>query len=201
MSLKAMIQSVDPSIIVKEFGKISDLFDDVDRDDLRAIFLDLGLPDGQGLMNVSLIRSIAKGSPVVVVTADEKPETRDGALQLGAAGFWPKSGNLAEMETILRDVFNQHEAGSLRQKAGFSPAGPVPTETPHLLASSPALLSPAQIKVLNELVKGHSNKIIAYELGVAEATVKSHLAATFRALGATNRSQALLRARELGLIG
>jgi len=199
MSLKAMIQTLNPSIIVVEFENISSLVSSEDVDQFKVIFLDLGLPDGQGLMNVSIIRSIARHAPVVVVTAEEKPETRHGALQLGAAGFWPKSGKLSEMEEVLRGVL-EHRQVDKPQPADEAIASAVPDGEAVITSLSADLLSRAQIKVFNQLAKGHSNKVIAFDLGISEATVKSHLAAIYRALRATSRSQALLKAKELGLI-
>ncbi|MDT0506937.1 response regulator transcription factor [Novosphingobium sp. MMS21-SN21R] len=199
MSLKAMIQAVDPSIIVVEFDNISALVACDDKDQFKVIFLDLALPDGQGLMNVSIIRSVARHAPVVVVTADEKPETRSGALQLGAAGFWPKSGKISEMEEILRDVL-QHREVEPAPRAGKAADSALQEGEAVVTAESANLLSRAQLKVFSQLAKGHSNKVIAFDLGISEATVKSHLAAIYRALGATNRSQSLIKAKELGLI-
>lgn len=199
MSLKAMIQALDPSIIVVEFDNISSLVSSDHVDQFKIIFLDLGLPDGQGLINVSIIRSIAPHAPVVVVTADEKPETRQGAVQLGAAGFWPKSGKLSEMEEVLRGVLEHRQIEKL-QPADEAIASAVQDGEAVVIKQSTDLLSRAQIKVFSELAKGHSNKVIAFDLGISEATVKSHLAAIYRVLGATNRSQALLKAKQLGLI-
>nr|WP_281422894.1 LuxR C-terminal-related transcriptional regulator [Sphingomonas yunnanensis] len=53
-------------------------------------------------------------------------------------------------------------------------------------------LSPAQLTVLMALADGRSNKEIARELDVTEATIKAHLTAAFRKLGVSNRTQALL---------
>jgi DNA-binding NarL/FixJ family response regulator len=66
---------------------------------------------------------------------------------------------------------------------------------------SPAqVLTLRQLEVLTLLCEGRSNKRIASELDLAEQTVKGHVSAIFRALRVLSRTQAMLRARELGLL-
>ncbi len=55
--------------------------------------------------------------------------------------------------------------------------------------------------VLRLIARGHSNKKIAHALGLAEGTVKLHVTAVLRALGVSNRTQAVLAATALGLVG
>ena len=57
-----------------------------------------------------------------------------------------------------------------------------------------AALTPQQRKVLEMIVRGKSNKIIAYEMGVTESTVKAHVSAILHKLGVTSRTQAALQA-------
>ena len=61
-------------------------------------------------------------------------------------------------------------------------------------------LSPRQVAVLDQLAQGLSNKQIAHELGVAEPTIKMHISAMLRILGAQNRVQILIKAKELGFV-
>ena len=66
--------------------------------------------------------------------------------------------------------------------------------------SSGKTLTNRQQQVLGLVAQGMSNKQIAYEMGVSEATVKLHINALLRSVGATNRTQALIRAQQMGLI-
>lgn len=61
-------------------------------------------------------------------------------------------------------------------------------------------ISPREVQVLNEIAAGHSNKDIARRLGVSPNTVKTHVARLYEKLGARRRTDALRRARELGLV-
>ena len=60
-------------------------------------------------------------------------------------------------------------------------------------------LTPQQFRVLQMVSTGQLNKQIAYELGVSEATIKTHMTAILRKLGVNNRTQAVLIAYQLGL--
>ncbi len=62
-------------------------------------------------------------------------------------------------------------------------------------------MTPRQLDVLALLMRGLPNKSIARELGLTEGTIKIHLAATLRALAVRNRTEAVVRARELGILG
>jgi DNA-binding NarL/FixJ family response regulator len=60
-------------------------------------------------------------------------------------------------------------------------------------------LSSRQIEVLRCVIKGQPNKLIARNLALSESTIKAHLSAVFRALGAHNRTEAVYAAAKLGL--
>ncbi|MCW4460746.1 response regulator transcription factor [Sphingomonas sp. BT-65] len=62
-------------------------------------------------------------------------------------------------------------------------------------------ISEREMTVLRELAAGHANKQIARNLGISPNTVKTHVARLFEKLGASRRTEALARARELGLLG
>ena len=60
-------------------------------------------------------------------------------------------------------------------------------------------MSPRQIEVLHCVIQGQPNKLIARNLALSESTVKAHLSAVFRSLGARNRTEAVYAAAKLGL--
>jgi len=76
-----------------------------------------------------------------------------------------------------------------------SPAAAVAQPQGDLLAE----LTPRQLETLRLAMQGKSNKVIAREMDVSEATVKAHLSASFRALGVRNRTEAVFSAARLGL--
>jgi DNA-binding NarL/FixJ family response regulator len=68
-------------------------------------------------------------------------------------------------------------------------------------AGSLPALTARQAEILDLLAEGHGNKEIRYRLGIAERTVRAHLTELFQLLGVHGRMPAVIRARELGLIG
>jgi two-component system, NarL family, nitrate/nitrite response regulator NarL len=142
---------------------------------------------------------LAPTVPIVVLSGSEASEHIKRALDNGAVGYIPKSSSSHEMLAALRivmqgDVFIPPK---LLSKLG--------TSTPSLQdfsenQSSQSPLTSRQLEVLELMVRGLPNKSIAKTLDVAEGTVKLHVAAILRALGARNRTQAVAEATRLGWV-
>ena len=158
------------------------------REPCTLILLDFHLPDARGYSGFLQLQFRSPQTPIVVVTAREELSLVDAARALGAAGYVFKSMPLDEIAGIFRQILGggTHFPGR--------PAG-----SPLIAAARERIadLSRAQHAVLLALADGHSNKEIAHQLGITEATVKAHLTAIFRKLGVTNRSQALLAIQPL----
>jgi DNA-binding NarL/FixJ family response regulator len=158
--------------------------------DVDLVLLDLTLPDGHGLDAVPTLREYTQAT-LVVVSADDSHDTVLAAIQAGAAGFIPKTTASGAMLEALRTVMS----GGVHLPRALLDAAPAP-----VVADGPDLgLSPRQSDVLRMLIEGKSNKLISRELAISESTVKTHLAAIFRRLDASTRTQAVVAAARLGL--
>lgn len=157
--------------------------------DIELLLLDLGLPDAHGLHMLEEVFAARPQLPVVVVSAQEDARLARRALGLGAMGYVPKSADPAVTENALRLIMS---GGRYLPSFAFSEGG---TAKP-----APAGLTERQRDVLALTCKGMSNKQIANELGLTEATVKGHLTTVFRVLKVNSRSQAIVAARALELI-
>ena len=165
-----------------------------DAPDCRLVLLDLGLPDSSGMAGLQRLREAAPTVAIVVLSADDRPETVLGAIDRGAAGFISKSADSAAFSAALRCVLDGRvhlPAQALRQACAAAPRGPA--------ADEDLGLSPRQLEVLRLLVEGRSNKLIMRELSLSESTVKTHLQAIFRRLDVGSRTQAVVAAARLGL--
>ncbi|MEL7041312.1 MAG: response regulator transcription factor [Pseudomonadota bacterium] len=147
------------------------------------IMLDLNLGDANGFDGLARLQSRGLTAPIVVVSAAESDTVFEQAKTLGAAGFLPKSLSLDDLAGALATVL---DGGTW-----FPETQSLDTDAADGL-NRVASLTPAQRRVLNGLSDGLLNKQIAYEMGISEATVKAHMTAIFRKLGANNRTQALL---------
>ncbi len=149
-----------------------------------TLLLDLGLADSEGLTNLTIALAVQTDLRVLIVSGSDGINIIARAARLGASGFLSKSASLDEMRSAISVVL---EGGTyFPQLKDADQAADVVTDQ----------LSPAQSRVLMELTKGYSNKIIAHELNLSEATVKSHLSAIYRILGVSNRAQAILALQE-----
>jgi len=147
------------------------------------ITLDLNLADANGFNGLARLQANGVSCPIVVVSATESGAAFQQAKTLGAAGYLPKSLGLDELAAALATVL---DGGTwfpvMKDNASVTADG----------TDRVASLTPAQRRVVTGLSDGLLNKQIAYEMGISEATVKAHMTAIFRKLGANNRTQALL---------
>lgn len=182
-----------PGVQIHPAGNFSELLAQLrDSPAVDMLILDLTLPDVDGFAALAQLRAAYPQLPVVVVSALEEPFVIERVLMLGAAAVVPKSAAADRLRAALLAVRNGRV---------WSPLGPVPQggQRGPLIGSPLEGLTPQQKRVLALLSRGLMNKQIAAELGVAEATIKSHLSAILRKLKVRNRTQAVVIARSLGV--
>lgn len=156
----------------------------------EVILLDLTLPDVEGMDGLLRVRRLARDTPVVVISSLEENRIVGSALRSGAAGFVPKHSP--------RDVFARAFAaiagGEVFRPDGFVAGDDAPDETEQAIERL-ALLTPQQARILELVCEGQLNKQIAWELDIAETTVKAHITAILRKLNVRSRTQAVLLAQ------
>lgn len=157
---------------------------------IDLLLVDYGLEGLGGADGVRSLRSAYPAARVVVLAETDEPGTILGCLAAGAHGYVLQSSTTA----LLLQALSIVEGGGVFVPTSVAvPARAVPVAQ----VSTPAGLTERQREVLRLLSGGRPTKSIARELGVAVGTVKVHLAAIYRALGATNRVEALVKAGEL----
>jgi DNA-binding NarL/FixJ family response regulator len=161
-----------------------------------VILLDLELPEMDGVAALRAIRAANPAAKVIIFTAFDTDERILSAVQAGAQGYLLKGAPREELFQAIRVV---HAGGSLLQPVVAArllrhvSAG---TAAPDL----PEALTARELEVLNLLAKGRQNKEIANELFISERTVKFHVSAILAKLGVGNRTEAVSKAAQLGLI-
>jgi DNA-binding NarL/FixJ family response regulator len=155
-----------------------------------AVVLDLNLPDAEGVEGVLAVRKlIGDEVPLAVISADLEPELVSAAMGAGASGY---VGKLLP-RTKMVEAFSRIWAGERVLPEGSEQAGGEYDEAA-ALARGFASLTPQQMNILRLICQGRPNKIISYELSIAEATVKTHIAAIMTKINVRNRTQAALLA-------
>jgi len=164
--------------------------------DLDAVFVDLMMP---GLAGEAAVKEFARRRPelpVIVLSSSENPSDVKRVLKAGALGYIPKSASAQTVLSALQLVLT----GNIYVPPLLAQAADSTATEQNTIAPAPlAALTERQIEVLKQLRDGHPNKEISNRLGIAEKTVKAHVAAIFRALNVVNRTQAANAARELQL--
>lgn len=165
------------------------------------ILFDLRLPDAAGLDGLMTLRDRHPECRVVVLSGEVDAPMIARCLDIGAAGYIPKSLSSTEVHNALRVV----AAGGIyvppQILATSQPIHVQDALHPSVRSADPRRLglTDRQLDVLRLMLRGLPNKLICRELGLAEGTVKVHVSAVLRALGARNRTQAVIAAARIGL--
>lgn len=167
------------------------------------MMMDLRMPKMNGVEATRLIKTEMPHIRIIVLTTFEDDDEVYEALSAGASGYLLKA---SPSERVVRAIELTMQGESFIEPSitakllnHFSRLASNQTkrEAPQPLAEP---LSGRELDVLGHLASGRSNKEIAHELSIAEGTVKNHMSNVIGKLGALDRTQAALRARELGLI-
>ncbi|WP_226704987.1 response regulator transcription factor [Microbulbifer elongatus] len=190
-ALRLSIQQAFPDASIFEASDMQTLQQCVaEHPDCDLLLLDLHMPGAHGFSGLIFLNGQYPQLPVMVVSANEKPEIMCRAIDYGACGFLPKSAPVDQIAEALRQSLEGEiwlpPAVAERYQAGGDPGED--TEVIDVIAT----LTPQQFRVATMLAEGLLNKQIAYEMQVTEATVKAHLTALFRKLNVNSRTQAVL---------
>jgi DNA-binding NarL/FixJ family response regulator len=197
--LKTLLSVLAPEHLV---DTASTLAEALERDRLAAyelVLLDWHLAEGDGSASIARLHEAGCTARIVVLSGENSRALIGHSIELGAAGFIPKTYSSEMMLAALAHVL----AGRIYLPALSSPSAHpgAPAPAAHSEATDPrwAELTPRQRDIFRAAARGWPNKIIARELGIAEATVKTHLTAVFAVLGVRNRTEAAIQASRQGI--
>lgn len=157
------------------------------------VLVDLDMPGMNGITGLSKAIERNGGKPVGVLTSNPTPHVVSETLALGGAGIILKTESLKSLTNEIRFMANGGRYVPVelidrpRSKARDSNT------------SQSSALSDREMTVLELLAQGKPNREIGTELGLAEATVKMHVKSVCAKLGASNRTQAVIVARDMGI--
>jgi DNA-binding NarL/FixJ family response regulator len=204
-ALRALLTEIDPQVEVHvgtDAASAERLASE--HPDADLMLLDLHLPGATG---TSLLETLVGKSPelkILVVSGVQDQRSVMRVLQLGAAGFVPKSMESENLLSAIRFVLSGGvyiPNDLLDDSTRGAPMLGLPERGRDVFGQPSAVriqLTERQEQVLQLLARGAPIKIICRELGLSEGTVKTHVTAIYRAFGASNRTEALLAARRHG---
>lgn len=158
------------------------------------VLMDLQMPGVDGVEGIRRIRSVPGGPPVLVLTTYDSDAQILRAIEAGAAGYLLKDAPREELFAAVRSA-----------AAGGSPLAPaVAARILGRMAGGGSarsdILTLRELDVVRLVARGASNREIARDLTISEATVKTHLLKIFEKLGVADRTSAVTTAMERGLI-
>lgn len=182
--LRLLLSDALPRSDILEAGSVMEAVEQHGRTAIDLILLDPQLPGLNGLDGTQVLHRHFPAAQIIVVSGTAEAWTAEMAARYGVASFLPKSATPAQIEARITECLQPPQAA------------PRPVGRP----ASPGQLTPRQLEVLHHLGLGRSNKVIARHLGLAENTVRVHVAAILAHLNVASRIEAVLEAQRRGLI-
>ena len=208
--IKAILER-DPALEVA--GEAQDAGEAISRSrELRPdlILMDVSIPKMDGIEATREIKALFPKTSVLILTAHSDPQLLMDAVKAGAAGYILKGDSQNRMLDAIKAVLEGEtyldqklvmtllrRLGEQADSRGIRPS-PAPA-TSVAVAPLPKPLTPRETEILGHLALGKTNRQIANELHLSLSTVKRHLEHILPKLGVSDRTQAAVKAVELGL--
>ncbi|MGY9046878.1 LuxR family transcriptional regulator [Puniceibacterium antarcticum] len=193
-ALTLTLQSIAEFEEIRTAGTLEKALEVVAKDArIDFIILDLNLPDVNGLDGLVRLRNAAPKAAILIASSMADNRMISHALKAGADGFVPKHSQRA----VFRRAFEAVTQGQTFVPDGYiDPQGAGCSGLQGDVIDRLSSLTNQQARILNLICEGKLNKQIAFDLTIAETTVKAHVTAIMRKLGVHSRTQAVLIAQE-----
>jgi DNA-binding NarL/FixJ family response regulator len=196
LSLLALSDEID---VVAEAGDGDEALAILDSHDVDVLLLDLRMPRRDGIATLEALRARDNHVPVLVLTTFDDDELALRALRAGARGYLLKDVTLDQLVGAIHTIA---AGGTLLQPAFTDRLLRAVSEHPAEVTgiSRPDPLTDRELDTLRLVAAGYSNREIASALHLATGTVKNHVSNVLLKLGVRDRTRAVLRALDLGLL-
>jgi DNA-binding NarL/FixJ family response regulator len=186
--LVALINLVDGVHVIGEAADGAEAIAQYRKHQPDVTLIDLRLPKIGGVEVIQQVRAETPQARFVVLTTYDGDEDIYRALKAGAKAYLLKGMTTEELVATIREVHagRSHIPAAIAERL----AERMGTED----------LTPREAEVLEQIVAGNSNKEIATELNISEATVKTHINTLLSKLGVTDRTQAATAAIRRGIV-
>ena len=177
------------------------------KHDFDLILTDLAMPGANWREAITKMHGVCPETPIIIISAVFEPEILQETYNMGVSGYVSKSFS----NSLILSAINLVMAGGMYIPPEVMKMGSKSSsesvrdlirdlERPKAVNGGNHGLTPRQTEVLECLAEGLSNKQIAYKLAVSEGTVKIHITLLMRTLEVTNRTAAVRKAAQLGIL-
>ncbi len=171
------------------------------------VLMDVNMPEMDGLEATRMIKAELPATSILIITAHEDPDYLLRAVEVGAAGYVlkdaPKGRLIDAVRGILSGEFPLDQKLAMQLIRRLADKKAEGETTPDSMRRQMALAEPLtvrEVEVLRLVARGYNNPEIASDLVISRATVKTHVQHIIRKLNVSDRTQAAIRAVELGIV-
>jgi DNA-binding NarL/FixJ family response regulator len=196
VTLLSLVEDIE---VVAEIPDGQQAVDSIPRVNPDVVLLDMYLPKRSGLDVLASLRAAQALPPTLVLTTFDEDHLVIRALQAGARGFLLKDVSLEQLTDAIRllarggTLVPPAANDRMRQQRQL-----VPCEFPS--AAAPEALSGRELEILCLMARGCSNREIADALTITEGTVKNYVSSILAKMGVRDRTRAVLKALESGIL-
>mgnify|MGYP001547034205 FL=1 len=197
--IRSLLELSDSIRVVAEAGDGMQAVETIPRVKPDVVLLDMRMPGMSGLDVLNALAANNQLPPTIILTTFDDDQLVLAGLKAGARGYLLKDVSLDQLVDAVKTV-----------AAGGSLVAPVVTQrllsglermqNEFVSLDRPDPLTDRETEILRLMAGGYSNKEIANSLGVAEGTVKNHVSNILSKLGVRDRTRAVLKAFELGIV-
>jgi DNA-binding NarL/FixJ family response regulator len=191
--LAALINHQSDMKVVGEAGSVAEIFATMAELSPDVVLLDFRLPDGTGAEAAAAIRQVRPEAKLIFLTREDSDAARFAAVQSGASAFIHKSKAAAEVVVAIRDVARGRMLITPRTIATL-------IAKRRGIEAQLQSLTVREKEVLRHMADGLSSRAVAAKLGISYTTVRTHIRSLGSKLGVHSKLEAIVKARELGLI-
>jgi DNA-binding NarL/FixJ family response regulator len=191
--LAALINHQGDMNVVGQAGSVAECVSAATELEPDVVLLDFRLPDGTGAEAAATIREIRPQAKLIFLTREDSDAARFAAVQSGASAFIHKSKAASEVVAAIRDVARGRMLITPRTIATL-------LAKRRAIESQLQSLTPREKEVLALMAAGLSSRSVAAKMGISYTTVRTHIRSLGSKLGVHSKLEAIVKARELGLI-
>ncbi|EJS64481.1 DNA-binding response regulator [Bacillus wiedmannii] len=195
--LKLIIETSDSFQIIGEAANGEEALSFIEKKEPDVILMDLNMPKMSGLETIEALNKKQNHTPIIILTTYNEDELMLKGIELGAKGYLLKD---TDRENLFRTLEAAIRGEILLQPNIMEKIVNYKRKEIHANMVEENNLTEKELFVLKAIARGNKNKEIAFDMGIAERTVKAYLTNIYNKLGVNSRSEAVAVSIERKLI-